>query len=181
MHAPRPKPPPPRHLSQPEFQNNPPRRLRRHVQRLRHHPGRHQRFRHHQFNQFRQLRRGAAPVELPLKHGTGQRQPVMLLQPDLGGRQKPWAMASSRVSRSRLRRRSTGTVFRPRLIAARCAPDVMPAWRRIEAAGPLAEEFAAIDAVLARSEPSSSSSCPPPGFAGMHHADFLRDVAVATR
>lgn len=48
--------------------------------------------------------------------------------------ESPWAMASNRVSRSRLRRRSTGMVFRPRLRAARCAPVVTPACRRIEAA-----------------------------------------------
>ncbi len=39
----------------PELQNNPPRRLRRHLKRLRHHPGRHQRFRHHQLDQLRQF------------------------------------------------------------------------------------------------------------------------------
>ncbi len=46
----------------------------------------------------------------------------------------PWAMASNRVSRSRCRRRSTGMVFRPRLMAAGYAPVVMPAWRKIDAA-----------------------------------------------
>ncbi len=49
--SPRPKPPPPRHLAQAEFQNDPPRR------------------------------------QLPLQQRARQRQPVMLLHADLGGRQ----------------------------------------------------------------------------------------------
>lgn len=46
----------------------------------------------------------------------------------------PSATARSRVSRLRCRRRSTGMVFRPRLMAARRRPVVMPASRKIEAA-----------------------------------------------
>lgn len=54
-YPPRPKPPPPRHLPKTELQNNPPRSLRRDVERFCHHPGRHQRFCHHQLDQFWQL------------------------------------------------------------------------------------------------------------------------------
>lgn len=43
---PRPKTPPARHLAQAEFQYNPPRRLRRDLERLRHHAARHQRLCH---------------------------------------------------------------------------------------------------------------------------------------
>jgi len=46
----------------------------------------------------------------------------------------PWAIGSSRVSRSRCRRRSTEMVLRPRLMATRWAPDVMLACRKMEAA-----------------------------------------------
>lgn len=53
--APRSKPPPPRHLPEAEFQNDPPRRLRRHFQRLRHHLCRDQRLCHHQLDQLRQF------------------------------------------------------------------------------------------------------------------------------
>lgn len=53
--APCSKPPPPRHLPQAEFQNNPPRRLRRHLERLGHHPCRHQRLCHDELDQFRQF------------------------------------------------------------------------------------------------------------------------------
>ena len=53
--SPRPKSPPPGHLPEPQLQNNAPRRLRRHVERFRHHTRRHERPRHDQFNQFRQL------------------------------------------------------------------------------------------------------------------------------
>jgi hypothetical protein len=54
-YPPRPKPPPPGHLSQSQLQNDPPRRLRRHIERLRHHPGRHQRLCHDELNQLRQF------------------------------------------------------------------------------------------------------------------------------
>ena len=53
--------------------------------------------------------------------------------PSSAAASKPWAMASSRVSQSRCRRRSTEMVLRPRLTAARWAPEVMPSSRRIDA------------------------------------------------
>lgn len=53
-HPPCPKSPPPRHLAEPQLQNDPPRRLRRHIQGFRHHLRRHQRPRHHQLDQLGQ-------------------------------------------------------------------------------------------------------------------------------
>jgi len=87
-HPPRPKPPPPRHLSESKLQNDPPRRLRRHVECFRHHAGRHLRFRHHQLDQLRQFRGCAPPFQLSLHQCSSQRQPVVLFHTDLGRRQK---------------------------------------------------------------------------------------------
>lgn len=75
------KPPPPRHLAQPEFANNPERRLRRHVERRSDHAGGDERFCHDELDELRQFRRGTAPVQFSLHHLPRQCQPVVLFQP----------------------------------------------------------------------------------------------------
>jgi hypothetical protein len=87
--SPYPKPPPPRHLPETKLQNNPPRRLRRDVEHLRHHPGRHQRFCHYQLNQLRQFLRRPASAQLSHKHRARQREPVMIFQTELGSLDEP--------------------------------------------------------------------------------------------
>ena len=54
-HAPRPKPPPPRHSPEAQLRNNPPRRLRRNPERFCHRPGMNERRRNNEIDQLRQF------------------------------------------------------------------------------------------------------------------------------
>lgn len=129
-----PKPPPPRHLAQPKLQNNPPRRLRRHIERLRHHFCRHQWLRHHQVDELGQFRRSSASVQLSLEQCPGQRQPVMFFQSDLGGRDQPVGDGEQPSLPIAMPSAIDGNGLEAKVDAARWAPLVTPAWRRIEAA-----------------------------------------------